>query len=417
MFAPLKLILDRIAIKGHVEFIDTQGVSHHFGDPAARRIRVKLADKRVERELALNPELALAEAYMDGRLALIEGSLYDLIAALLAGGGDKQLPPWTQGLHALRYLTKPISQFNPVGRARRNVAHHYDIDGAIYDLFLDRDRQYSCAYFRPGDDLEAAQLAKKRHVAAKLALRPGQRLLDIGSGWGGLALYLAEVGSVDVTGITLSHEQLSMSRERARLQGLSHKVRFEATDYREIEGRFDRIVSVGMFEHVGVMHYDTYFRAIADHLSEDGIAVVHSIGRSDVPTVTNPFIVKHIFPGGYIPALSEVLPAVERSGLIVTDVEVLRLHYAETLKAWRERFLANRETAARLRDERFCRMWEFYLAGAEAAFRYQGLMVFQLQLSKRIETLPITRGYMIEAEQRLAAREQALAEPRRMAGE
>ena len=418
MFAPLKLILERIPVQGHVVFRDAYGEFQSFGDCTQPRILVALADKRVERELALNPELALGEAYMDGRLTILEGSLYGLIEALLAGGGDKRLPAWTQAFHALKALTKPISQFNPIDRARRNVAHHYDIDGAIYDLFLDPDRQYSCAYFEDdAQGLESAQVAKKRHLAAKLALERGQRVLDIGSGWGGLGLYLAQVADVDVTGITLSTEQLQIAEARARRLRLDGRVRFNFVDYREVTDRFDRIVSVGMFEHVGVTHYDDYFRQIAACLVEDGVAVVHSIGRSDTPTVTNPFIAKHIFPGGYIPALSEVLPAIERAGLILTDLEILRLHYAETLRAWRERFMANRAKAAALRDERFCRMWEFYLAGSEAAFRYQNLMVFQLQLTKRVDALPITRSYMAEAEARLAERERRLAEPVQMAGE
>jgi cyclopropane-fatty-acyl-phospholipid synthase len=296
------------------------------------------------------------------------------------------------------------------------VAHHYDINGAIYDLFLDRDRQYSCAYFTPGATLDEAQLAKKRHLAAKLSLAPGHRVLDIGSGWGGLGLYLAKIGHCDVTGVTLSSEQLRISRERAQREGLARAVRFEFKDYRKVEGRFDRIVSVGMFEHVGVNHYATYFRKVRELLADDGVALIHTIGRSEPPTATNPFIAKYIFPGGYIPALSEVAAAVERSGLVLTDLEVLRLHYAETLRAWRERFLANWDKAAGILDETFCRMWEFYLAGSETAFRYQGLVVFQLQLAKRIDALPTTRDYMLGDEHRFAEHEAIEARPR-MAGE
>jgi len=291
-----------------------------------------------------------------------------------------------------------LLQFNPSGRARRNVAHHYDINGAIYDLFLDRDRQYSCAYFTEGASLEEAQLAKKRHLAAKLAIAPGQRVLDIGSGWGGLGLYLAKIAHCDVTGVTLSNEQLKISQERAVREGLARAARFEFKDYRKVEGRFDRIVSVGMFEHVGVNHYVTYFRKVRDLLADDGVAVIHTIGRSEPPTVTNPFIAKYIFPGGYIPALSEMVASIERSGLVITDLEILRLHYAETLRAWRERFVANWDKAAAIQDETFCRMWEFYLAASETAFRYQKLVVFQVQLAKRIKSLPITRDYMYKAE-------------------
>jgi cyclopropane-fatty-acyl-phospholipid synthase len=282
------------------------------------------------------------------------------------------------------------------------VAHHYDLSGALYDLFLDSDRQYSCAYFNePGMTLEAAQAAKKRHIRAKLKLdRPGLTVLDIGSGWGGLGLELAREAEAKVLGITLSTEQLALSNQRSAAANLSDFCRFEFKDYRDVGGPFDRVVSVGMFEHVGVAHYDTFFRKLADLLSPDGVALLHTIGRSDGPGVTNGWITKYIFPGGYTPALSEIMRSVERAGLYVTDVEVLRLHYAETLKEWRLRFCKNRAKAAALFDQRFCRMWEFYLAAAEMTFRYDHQVVFQIQLSKRIETLPITRDYMLEDERR-----------------
>ncbi len=283
-------------------------------------------------------------------------------------------------------------------------------------MFLDPDRQYSCAYFTdPADDLDAAQAAKKRHIAAKLRLEDARSILDIGSGWGGLGLYLARVSGAEVTGVTLSREQLKVARDRARRLGLSRAVRFEFEDYRELTGRFDRIVSVGMFEHVGINHYTSFFHKIAELLADDGVALIHAIGRSDGPAATNAFIAKYIFPGGYIPALSEVLPAIERSGLMVTDVEILRLHYAETLRRWRERFLANREKAVALRGERFARMWEFYLAGSEVGFRYQNLMVFQIQLAKSVATLPITRDYMLDTERAYAGPPAPVEEPRRMA--
>jgi cyclopropane-fatty-acyl-phospholipid synthase len=335
----------------------------------------------------------------------------------MRGLADRPLPYWARTLDGARWAARRMFQFNPVIRARRNARHHYDIDLNIYDLFLDSDKQYSCAYFTPGADLETAQLAKKRHIAAKLALSPGQRVLDIGSGWGGLGLYLARVASADVTGITLSEEQLRYARARAERESQAARAKFELEDYRRVRGRFDRIVSVGMFEHVGVNHFKAYFRKIRDLLADDGVALVHSIGRTDGPGYTNPFIAKYIFPGGYYPALSEVLPVIERLGLIVSDIEVLRLHYADTLKAWRERFLANRARAAEFKGEEFCRMWEFYLAGSEAAFRWQQLMVFQLQLIKRIDALPVTRDYMQAAERRLAMRDSAGPDPSRMAGE
>jgi cyclopropane-fatty-acyl-phospholipid synthase len=333
------------------------------------------------------------------------------------------VPHWARPQYLIRYLARRIAQFNPRKRARRNVAHHYDLDGRLYSLFLDADRQYSCGYFeKPGQSLDDAQLAKKRHLAAKLVLdrrRPGKDLhvLDIGCGWGGLGLYLAELAGADVTGVTLSQEQHVIANERAAEKGLSRRARFRLRDYRDVNGPFDRIVSVGMFEHVGVNHYPTFFRKSAQLLADDGVMVLHSIGRSEGPAVTNPWIAKYIFPGGYIPSLSEVLPQVERSGLLVTDIEILRLHYAETLKAWRERFLAHREEVERIYDERFERMWEFYLAASEMSFREQNMMVFQLQLTKRQGVVPMTRDYIAREEKRLRAAEHRQHPPFRLAGE
>jgi cyclopropane-fatty-acyl-phospholipid synthase len=292
-----------------------------------------------------------------------------------------------------------FQQYNPLHAARENVAHHYDLSDTLYDLFLDIDRQYSCAYFtRPDVTLETAQADKKRHIAAKLLLRPGQKVLDIGCGWGGLALYLARECGVQVTGLTLSSEQLKVAERRAAAAGLADRVRFHLRDYRTETGRYDRIVSVGMFEHVGVVHYPAFFRKLDELLSPDGVALLHSIGRMDGPGATNPWIRKYIFPGGYSPAMSEVLPEVEKVGLWITDIEVLRLHYAETLRHWRQRFLANRERIKNLYDERFCRMWEFYLAGSEVAFRHQGHIVFQMQIAKRVDAVPLTRDYMFDWE-------------------
>ena len=416
MFNLLDILLRRIVQRGALTFIDAGGCSHTYGDGRGPPIIVQVADKRLERHLVLDPQLALGEGYMDGRLKILQGRIYDFLELLLSNIQYQPEPAWTHSLNTARYLVRRLVQFNPSGRAQRNVAHHYDINGAIYDLFLDRDRQYSCGYFTQGASLEEAQLAKKRHLAAKLAISPGQRVLDIGSGWGGLGIYLAKVANCDVTGVTLSSEQLKISRERAQREGLSRAVRFEFKDYRKVEGSFDRVVSVGMFEHVGVNHYATYFRKVRDLLTDEGVAVIHTIGRSEPPTVTNPFIAKYVFPGGYIPALSEVSAAVERSGLIITDIEVLRLHYAETLRAWRERFIVNWDKAAGILDERFCRMWEFYLAGSETAFRYQNLVIFQLQLAKRITALPTTRDYMHTDEHRFAEHEAIDARPR-MAGE
>lgn len=406
MFGPLKYVFEKVVRKGTLIVRDASGQSYKFGDGSTPHVTISFADKRLEKELTLNPQRVLGEAYMYGRFRMDEGSIYDFLDLVLGNSIRHPLPRWLSQVERMRRATKRLQQFNPVGRSRANVAHHYDIDKRIYDLFLDSDRQYSCAYFENGEGLEAAQLGKKRHLAAKLALEPGQTVLDIGCGWGGLGLYLARTSQCAITGITLSTEQLAIANERAREAGLSNQVQFKLEDYRQLEGKFDRIVSVGMFEHVGVNHYDTYFQRVRDLLEDDGVAVIHSIGRSDEPAVTNQFIARHIFPGGYIPALSEVLPAIERSGLILTDVEILRLHYAKTLRIWRERFLAGWKEARALKGEAFCRMWEFYLAASETAFRYQGLMVFQLQLAKRVDTLPLTRDYIWEEERRLRMHEQ-----------
>ena len=312
----------------------------------------------------LNPALSLGELYMDGRIVVTRGGLYDLLELGARNLAEIEGLPWVEALHRVRVAFRGLHQRNDRRRARRNVAAHYDLDARLYDLFLDSDRQYSCAYFEyPGQSLDDAQTAKKRHIAAKLLPKDGATALDIGCGFGGMALYLAGVAGAKVTGVTLSTEQFAVATDRARQAGLADRVEFRLQDYRDVEETFDRIVSVGMFEHVGVNRYDEYFAAARRQLKDDGVMLLHSIGRNSVPGATNPWIRKYIFPGGYIPSLSEVLPAIERSGLYVTDIEILRLHYADTLRAWRERFMARRDEAAKLYDERFCRMWEFYLAG------------------------------------------------------
>ena len=417
MYRLLDLLLRRLVRAGDLKLIDLQEEPHRYGDGTGPPVVARIANKRLERRLLLDPHLALGESYMNGQLRIERGQIYDLLALLARNTQQRPAPTWTAGFDATRFIIRRSMQFNPTVRARRNVAHHYDIDGAIYDLFLDRDRQYSCGYFTNGTmGLDEAQLAKKRHLAAKLALEPCQRVLDIGSGWGGLGIYLAKTVGADVTGVTLSKEQLNISNQRAAREGLQRSVRFELKDYRKIGGRFDRVVSVGMFEHVGVNHHVTYFRKIRQLLAEHGVALIHTIGRSGPPTATHPFIAKYIFPGGYIPSLSEMVHGIERSGLIIADIEVLRLHYQKTLRVWRERFLANWDKAAAIRDETFCRMWEFYLAGSEAAFRYQGLVVFQVQLVKRIDALPLTRDYMVDAEQRLLEQDALDARPRLVVG-
>ena len=334
---------------------------------------------------------------MDGDLEPVGCSIYELLDVLvlnLSRGGHH---PALRLRARARYLLRSLRQFNPARRAIRNVAHHYDLDADLYKLILDADQQYSCAYFETGEEtLEAAQAAKKRHIAAKLLLdRPDLEVLDIGCGWGGLAITLAQEHGARVTGITLSREQLLIARERAAAAGLSDRVRFELRDYRSLTTRYDRVVSVGMFEHVGINHYGTFFRTVARCLKNDGVALLHTIGQSGPPSETNPWLAKYIFPGGYSPSLSEMMPAIERSGLIATDVEVLRLHYAFTIAHWRQRFAANRDLIRARYDERFCRMFEFYLAGCELAFRRENELNFQIQLCRTHSAVPVTRDYLL----------------------
>jgi cyclopropane-fatty-acyl-phospholipid synthase len=367
------------------------------GDGPAPTIRIR--DRRTLRNLSLNPEMIFGEAYMDGALTVENATIRDVLAIIMDNMSDAPPPPFTAAIRPLRPLMRRLHQYNPVRRSESNVAHHYDLSRRLYELFLDQDEQYSCAYFPdPAMSLEAAQIAKKRHIASKLLLEPGMRVLDIGSGWGGLALTLAKTGGVDVTGLTLSREQLTVANERAAAEGLADRVRFHLRDYRAETGVYDRIVSVGMFEHVGINHYEEFFQTVKRLLKPDGVMLLHAIGRNDGPGRTNPWIRKYIFPGGYSPALSEVLPVVEQSGLWTTDIEILRLHYALTLQRWQERFAQNRAEIARLYDERFCRMWEFYMAGAEMHFRFLHAMVFQLQLAKSVDAVPLTRDYAIEWE-------------------
>jgi len=390
-------ILKSFIRTGSLCVTDAAGRHHVIGDGTMPRATLRLTSKRLEYSLALNPSLSVAEAYMDGLLTIEDGALYDFLEVVARNFDNVAGLPW---LAFIDRIGRGLKQHNPIGKARRNVAHHYDLSSELYDIFLDRDRQYSCAYFAsPTDSLEVAQENKKRHIAAKLLLdRPGLKVLDIGSGWGGLGLYIAQRSGADVTGVTLSTEQHMLSSARAQEAGLADRVRFQLRDYREENGRYDRIVSVGMFEHVGTRNYIEFFAKLAEFLTNDGVALIHSIGYSDTPAPINPFIRKYIFPGADLPSLSEVFAAVERSGLIVTDVEILRLHYAETLRHWRKRFMARREEAARLYDERFCRMWEFYLVLCEIGFRLRTNMVFQMQLSKRVDAVPITRDYMIDGD-------------------
>jgi cyclopropane-fatty-acyl-phospholipid synthase len=379
-----------------------------IGDGSPPTLAVAISSRFWAAKIAAFPETAVGDAYMDGALVLERGDIYDLLE--LAGRNAARRPSARHVSGFRRWRHDVLATRNARRQARRNVHRHYDLSNTFYRRFLDADLQYSCAYFdRPDLTLEEAQRAKQRHIEAKLLLRPGLRVLDIGCGWGGLALRLAADSEAAVDGVTLSTEQLALAQSRAEEAGLERRVRYSLTDYRDVVGPYDRIVSVGMFEHVGRPNYVAYFRQVRRLLADDGVALIHSIGRADPPGVTQPWLAKHIFPGGYIPALSEALAAVEEAGLYVTDVEVLRLHYAETLRAWRRRFAVARPTVEQIRGERFCRMWEFYLAASEIGFRYAGHMVFQLQLTRRIDALPITRAYIADAERRLSEQQLAAA--------
>jgi cyclopropane-fatty-acyl-phospholipid synthase len=414
----LRIALRSIIKQGNLRVTTASGATIVAGNGRGKLVCARFATTAAQIGVSLDPELRLGEAYMNGSFVVEEGSIADFLEIAMAQTPQHRPSAWTLPHRAFRYALRRLSQFNWRGRSKANVAHHYDLNARLYSLFLDSDQQYSCGYFeKPDSTLDDAQLAKKRHLAAKLMPQPGERVLDIGCGWGGMALYLARFCNARVTGITLSREQLAIATNRAQEQRLDSTVEFRMQDYRDITERFDRIVSVGMFEHVGVGYFDKFFRKCADILSDDGVMVLHSIGRSERPTSTNAWVAKYIFPGGYIPALSEVMPAIERSGFLVTDIEILRLHYAETLKAWRERFLAHREEVERLYDARFVRMWEFYLAASEMAFRRQNMMVFQIQITKRQGVVPMTRDYIGDTEAQLRKLEKRDRAPLRLAGE
>ena len=407
MSAVFTFLLRKLIRFGDMEVETADGKRGRYGDGSGPPVAIRINDKAAEWRLIADPALAFGDLYMDGRIDVTRGDLYDVIETGARNITFGKAPGWVAALERLRVWVRDLQQRNDRFRARRHIAHHYDLDHRLYDLFLDADRQYSCAYFEyPGQSLEEAQLAKKRHIAAKLLIDEGQSVLDIGCGFGGLGLYLAKYAGARVAGVTLSKEQHSIARERARAAGLAERADFRLQDYRDVAGPFDRLVSVGMFEHVGAARFDEYFAHVRRLLKDDGVMVLHAIGRSEPPGATNPWIKKHIFPGGYIPALSETLAAIERRGLYVTDIETLRLHYADTLKLWRQRFLARRDEAKALYDERFCRMWEFYLAGAESAFRIDAHMVFHIQIAKRQDVVPRTRDYIEEREAQLRRREE-----------
>lgn len=396
----LHTLLSRIIRIGSVLVRTAAGSEMLLGNGSGAPIALRFHDAAAPWTLIRDPDMQLGELFMDGRLSVEDGTIYDFIFLLLENLRIAKPPLGMRALDQARFQLRRFKQLNFPDRSRRNVAHHYDLDARLYRLFLDPDLQYSCAYFEyPGQSLADAQLAKKRHIAAKLRLEPGHRVLDIGCGWGGLADIATDVS---VRGITLSEEQLRVARARNGRD--ASKVEFVLEDYRDARGLFDRIVSVGMFEHVGVNFYESYFAKCRDLLADQGTMLLHTIGCSDVPGFVTPWLDKYIFPGGYIPSLSEIVPVIERQGLRITDIEILHTHYALTLRAWREAFTARRAEVAQLYDERFCRMWEFYLASAEAAFRCENLVVFQIQLAKQEAITPMTRDYIHETERALRPR-------------
>ena len=374
---------------GRLQVIAPDGQLHNLeGAAKGPEASIRIADRRLLRRMLIIPDLYLGEAYVQGSMTVESGSLYDVLDFFACN-----LMPRVHDTEAV--VLPSAYQANVVGKAKENVAHHYDLNRTLFELFLDRDLQYSCAYFtNDNESLQQAQANKKKRVAAKLLLESGMRVLDIGSGFGGLALHLARVFDVEVVGLTLSEEQLRVSQDRARAAGLENKVTFKLLDYREDDGRYDRVVSVGMFEHVGQSHYGEFFRKIRELMTDDGVCVLHSIGRMGPPGLTSPWLVKYIFPGGYAPALSEPIATIERTGLWITDVEILRLHYAETLRHWHQRFQSNRDKVRSLYDERFCRMWEFYLQLCEVGYRRLNWMVFQIQIGKSLTAVPSTRTYL-----------------------
>ncbi|NNU81619.1 class I SAM-dependent methyltransferase [Halovulum dunhuangense] len=405
MLLTLNDVLTRLIRQDQLRVTWPDGSATTYG-PGPGRVAIRLADDDAVRRLARDPTLATGELYMDGRLVMEEGSIYDFLSLVRRNGNVWAATPWAVWNHLRRSVTNSVRRRTGLARARANIAHHYDIDERLYRLFLDADMNYSCAYFEhDGQSLEDAQRAKQRHIAGKLLSQPGGSALDIGCGWGGMGLYLSEVAGLETTGITLSAEQARVARERAAQRGMADRFRVEITDYREKTGRFDHVVSVGMLEHVGLPQMDTYFAKVAELLDKRGTALIHSMAQTKPSPYPQPFGEKYIFPGGYIPALSEIIPSVERAGLLVKDIEILPLHYAETTRLWRERFLANRERVLELFDERFLRMWEIYLAGSEVGFRHQRIHVVHLLLAKHQDRIPIRRGWLEPEKERLRAAE------------
>ncbi len=396
---------------GSLRVIIPSGEAFDFGDGTGTPIQVRFSDEAAVWAVIMDANLRTGEMFTEGRLVVEQGAIYDFLCLVLKHAHGSKAQGLEAVLDVLRDVQMALLRRNDRRASRRNVERHYNLDDRLYGLFLDPDWQYSCAYFETPDlTLAQAQRAKQRHVAAKLLINPKDRVLDIGCGWGGFACYLAEVAhAAHVLGVTLSSEQIEGAKARVEKSGLADRVEFRLKDYREVEGTFDKIVSIGMFEHVGRANYDTFFRTCAERLDRDGVMLLHTIGSTESPALTNPWITKYIFPGGHLPSLSEIITSAERADLIVTDVEVWRLHYARTLRAWRDTFMARRAEAMALFDEQFCRMWEFYLSLAEAAFQYEEIAVFQVQIARRIETVPLTRDYIDVSKKALRARERQSA--------
>lgn len=396
---PLSKMLKSFVKVGSLTVIDADGKTHVFAGAPGPDVTMQLTDPTLYRTLFFNPELHAGEAYMDGRMSFPGSSLRAFLTLFSMNRLSLGNQPMQRVLRRVSRGLKRFQQANPVGKAQQNVAHHYDLGNAFYKMFLDAEMFYSCAYFRDeSETLEQAQRNKCRLIAAKLNLKPGQKVLDIGCGWGGMAKYLAQIADVQVTGVTLSKEQHALAAERIKAAGLDSRVEIRLQDYREVREKFDRIVSVGMFEHVGVGHYGEFFAKVNDLMHDDGLMLLHSIGHMSPPGTASPWLRKYIFPGAYSPALSEVFPAVENNSLWVTDLEFLRVHYATTLKHWHQRFEANREAVALMYDERFCRMWEFYLISAEMMFRTGSQEVFHMQLSRKRDAAPIVRDYVTDVQ-------------------
>jgi|TARA_B100001079_G_scaffold183176_1_gene157645 cyclopropane-fatty-acyl-phospholipid synthase len=388
--------LNRLIKEDGFELMDSNSKSYIIGNPKKENpIKFKLLDKKLNWKLLINPDLYLGEGYMDGSIVFENGTLTEFLDIVLKNIGREPTNLMTNYLGKFRRVYRYITNFNLIGKSKKNVAHHYDISNKFYDLFLDDKRQYSCAYFKNEDDtLEVAQNNKIDHIIKKLNLKSNHKVLDIGCGWGTLALEIAKKTQCEVVGITLSENQLEYAQQKSKKMNLENQVDFRLVDYRELKEKFDRVVSVGMFEHVGRKFYNKYFNKVFDFLNDDGVALIHTIGSINPPRGPQPWITKYIFPGGYTPSLSEISLPIEKSGLIISDVEVLRTHYAYTLRNWKDRFTSKKEQVLEMFDEKFFRMWEFYLVGCEMTFKWSDQVVFQFQLTKNFKSTPITRDYI-----------------------